>query len=158
MVLDSVNAFLAEGKRVLRLAVLRSIITCVLIWALGVLVGIAISVAHSHDFPGTSTWMFVMGVTALPATVAGQLAGVITVVLALSRLPGAVLRLPQAVVQQVLASGRNEPVLAPLVQKSGRSAQLPSALLSVAGVTLLTTLLTARVQPPSEKLSEKMSA
>jgi hypothetical protein len=151
--MDSVNAFLAEGKRVLWLVVLRSTITCMLIWALGILVGIAISVARSHDFPSTSTWMFVVGVAALPATVSGQLAGIITVLLALGRLPGAVLRLPQTVVNQVMASGRNEPGLAPLSQKSGRSAQLPSALLSVAGVTLLTTLLTARVQPPSEKMS-----
>jgi hypothetical protein len=151
--MDSVNEFLAEGKRVVRQVLLRSTITFLLVWTLGIIVGIAISLSHSQSLPATSTWMFVIGVTALPATIAGQLAGVITVLLALARLPGALMRLPQAMVNQLTTAGRNEPALAPLLQRGGRSSQLPSALLSAAGVAVLTTLLTTRVQPPGDKMA-----
>jgi hypothetical protein len=148
---DPVNAILAQGKRVLRQVLVRSSLTFVVVWALGIILGIAISLYRSRSVPAAPTWMFVVGVTALPATVAGQLAGALTVLIALTQLAGTLVRVPQLLVNQLTANGKDMLALAPWAQKEGRGSTLPVSLLSALGVALVTTMLTPRYQPSNEK-------
>lgn len=154
MVMDSVvHTLVVEGKRILWQVARRSAFTFLLVWALGIILGLAIILERSRSLPAPSTWMFVAGVTALPATVAGQLAGALTVLLALTQLTGAILRLPEKLVTQLTTSvgGKDLPDLASWGQKRVRGMSLPASLLSALGVAVLSTLLTPRAQPPHAK-------
>ena len=154
MLIDPVHALLTQSKRVLWQVLLRSAVTFALVWALGTLLVLAILLDRSRALPAPSTWMFVAGVMALPATIAGQLAGAITVLVALTRLAGSIMRLPQTLINQVSASVKDLPELAPLVRQGlpgGRGAHLSASLLSALGVALVSTLVTTRLQLPHEK-------
>jgi hypothetical protein len=154
VLIDSVNALFAQGKRILRQVLIRSSLTFSIVWAVGIVLGIAFVAYRNRSVPATPTWMFVVGVTALPAMIAGQLAGAVTVLFAFTRLAGAVMRLPQTMVQQLSTSVKDVPELALLAQKGGRGSRLTISLLSALGVALMTTMLTPLFQPPAEKPPE----
>jgi hypothetical protein len=151
---DPVNSLLTQGKHVLRQVVVRSAITFVLAWAFEIVLVMGILLERSWAMPTTSTWMFVVGVTALPATVAGQVAGVVTILIALTQLAGNIARLPQMLMSQLATGVKSEKSLfelAPLARKGGLGSQISVSLLSALGVALMSTLVTAALQLPGEK-------
>ncbi len=153
MLTESVTAVLSQGKRMLRQVVVRCALTFLIVWALGIVLGIAISVYHSRSIPTTPTWFFVVGVSALPATVAGQVVGVASMLMALTELVVSIARLPQLLVHQLTSSLKDAPTQALLGQKGGRVAPITASLLtalSVAAVATLPALMTTR-QTPNEK-------
>jgi hypothetical protein len=152
--IDPVHALLTEGKRVLRQILVRSALTFALVWAFEIVLVIAILLERTWGMPTTSTCMFVVGVTALPATIAAQVVGVVTVLVALTQLAGNLVRLPQLLVNQLTSGVKGVaelPDLAPLIRKSGLGSQLSVSLLSALGAALMSTLVTARFPAPSQK-------